>query len=281
MYKAYYGFKQHPFGKDIPCDDLFMYRDFKEFQQRIEFLKIHGGVGVLWGEPGTGKSVGLRWLRSSLNRNRYRFYYLPEPPMTLSDFYRRLALIMNIDPAYRRVDVYQQLKDHIMELSGEKGITPIIALDETQMYHYLILQHVRFLLNFDIDSRNYAILLLCGQPKLGKRLKRKEYEPLAQRVTVRHRFSGLDRAEVDRYLHHRLAIAGVKHQLFEDEAVQYIYQVTKGNLRKTDTLAVQSLLLAAGLKKKSIDQPVVEKAVEENFWAWAVGPGAMRKFPLD
>lgn len=272
MYKEYFGFTCYPFGKDIPGDQLFIYQDFKEYQQRIEFLKKHGGIGVFWGEPGCGKSVGLRWLRDSLNQNRYRFYYLPEPPQTLSEFYRGLAVAMDLEPAHRRVDVYHQIRDHVLEMAVQKRVIPIITLDETQMYHYTTLEFVRFILSFEVDSRNHAILVLCGQLNLGKRLRQKAYEPLAQRITVQHRFRGLDREEVERYLRHRLDIAGVKHQLFEPDSVQYIYQVTKGNLRKIDTLAVQSLLQAAGLKRESISRDIIEKAVKENFWAWSLQP---------
>ena len=267
MHKEYFGFTHYPFGKDISSGQFLYYRGFKEYRERMEFLKKHGGIGVIWGPSGSGKSAGLRSLRDSLNKNRYRFYYMAEPPLSLAEFYRGIAQAMDLQPAYRRMDIYHQIRDHILELSTDKKITPIIALDECQMYPHTVLESVRLFLNFEIDSRDRAILILCGQPEFKKRLRYAVYESLTQRITVQYQFNGLKSEEVDKYLQHRLDIAGVKHQLFEPGAVQFIYQVTKGMLRKIDTLAVKSLVLAAGLKKESIDKIIVETVLQENFWA--------------
>lgn len=267
MYKEYFGFTQYPFGKDISTDQLLHYRGFMEYNKRMEFLQKHGGIGVIWGLTGSGKTAGLRYLRDSLNKNRYKFYYMAEPPLSVAEFYRGIAQTMDIEPACRRMDTYQKIRDHILSLSVEKKITPIIALDECQMYPHTVLEGVRLFLNFEIDSKDHAILILCGQPELKKRLQYYVYEPLTQRITVHYQFDGLTPEEVEKYLEHRLSIAGVKHQLFEPHAIQFIYQVTKGILRKIDTLAVKSLVLAAGLNKQSIDKAIVETVMQETLWA--------------
>lgn len=267
MYKEYFGFTYYPFGKDIQSDQFLYHRGFLEYQKRMEFLLTYGGIGVIWGTAGSGKTAGLRSFRDSLNKSRYQFYYLPEPPLSLTEFYRSAASAMDIEPACRKIDAYHQIRDRILELSQEKKITPVIALDECQMYPHTVLESVRLFLNFEIDSRNHAILILCGQPEFKKRLHYAVYESLIQRVTIQYEFCGLSPEEVENYLRHRLDIAGVKQQLFEPAAVQFIYQVTKGILRKIDTLALKSLVLAGGLKKKSIDQSIVETALKETFWA--------------
>jgi len=267
MYRKYFGLQRYPFGKEIAGEELYRSRDFTAYQEKMDFLQKHGGIGVVWGSPGSGKSVGLRWLRDSLNRNRFRFYYLPDPPLSLSEFYRSLATAMALRPAGRRAAIFRQVQEHILELSGGKKIKPIIALDESQMLPHTVLEAVRLLLNFDIDSRDHAILLLCGQPELRKRLHFAVYEPLIQRVTVHYQFAGLQPEEVEQYLRHRLAVAGVQDQIFEPAAVQFIAQVSKGILRKIDTLAVRSLAGAAAAKQKSVAQGNVERAMEETLWA--------------
>lgn len=267
MYKEYFGFTHYPFGKDISSEQFLHYMGFLEYEKRMEFLLTHGGIGVIWGPAGSGKTAGLRSLRDSLNKNRYHFYYLPEPPLSMAEFYRAVASSMDIEPRYRRIDIYYQIRDHILLLSNEKKITPIIVLDECHMYPHTVLESVRLFLNFEVDFRNHAILILCGQPEIRKRLQYAVYESLAQRITIQYEFCGLDPSEVETYLVHRLDIAGVKQQLFEPSAIQFIYQVTKGILRKIDTLALKSLVLAGGLKKKSVDQSTVETVLKETFWA--------------
>ncbi len=150
-------------------------------------------------------------------------------------------------------------------MSGEKRITPIIAIDESHLLPHPVLEAVRLLLNFEIDSRDHAILLLCGQTELRRRLRLAVYEPLVQRVTAHYQFAGLQADEVDPYLRHRLALAGVQDQLFEPGAVQFIAQVGKGIPRQIDALAIRALAAAAVAKRKAVAQEHVERAVADTL----------------
>jgi type II secretory pathway predicted ATPase ExeA len=267
MYKEYFGFKNQPFCKDISTEDLFHYEGFGRYESSMDLLKKHGGIGVLWGGAGSGKSAALRWLDSQLNENLYRFCYLPYPPNSTTELYRSIAVALDLQPAYRRMDIYRQIQEHIAQMVQDRKITPVIALDECQMYSHQVLEAVRLFLNFEFDSRDYVILLLCGQTEFRKRLRYAVYEPLVQRVTTQHQFTGLTAGEIKPYLTHRLAVAGVAHPLFEPAAAEFIYQVTKGVFRKIDLLCVQSLQRAAEEKMKTVDQPTVEQALKQNFWA--------------
>ncbi len=110
MHKEYFGFTRYPFGKEIAGADLFRSRDFIGCQEKMEFLQRHGGLGVIWGAPGSGKSAGLRSFREALNHNRFRFYYLPDPPLSLNEFYRTVAAAMALRPAGRRAAIFRQLQ---------------------------------------------------------------------------------------------------------------------------------------------------------------------------
>lgn len=266
MYKEYYGLTHYPFSKEIDSCDLFIYKGWKEYQARMELLKRYRGFGLIYGPPGSGKSVGLRWLRDNLNKNLFRFFYLTDPPGSVSSFYRQLALAMDLQPAYHRIDLYYQLQNYLTELVSQKRITPIIALDECQMYPYTVLESLRMLLNFDIDSRHYVIVLLAGQPELKRRLKLAVYEPITQRIVVHYAFSGIGEDELENYLRHRLNLAGRNDTLFTAEATQAIYQIAKGILRKIDILADKALWQAASKKLKTVDRESVITATEEVLW---------------
>jgi len=265
MYKEYFGFNRYPFSKEIAGPDLFRSKDFIGWQEKMELLQKHGGLGVVWGVPGSGKSACLRWLRESLNHNRFRFYYLPDPPLSQNEFYRTVATAMALCPAGRRTANFRLLQEHIIDLARDKRITPIIVIDESQLLPQAVLEAVRLLLNFDIDSRDHAILLLCGQTELRRRLRLAVYEPLVQRIVAHYQFAGLQADEVEPYLRHRLALAGVQDQLFEPGAVQFITQVGKGVPRQIDVLAVRALSAAAVAKRKSVAQEHVQQAVAETL----------------
>lgn len=266
MHKEFFGFSAYPFTKEIDTSDFFMYRNFIELRKRMEFLQKHLGVAVLFGPSGCGKSAALRWFSDSVNKNRYRFFYLNHPPNSLSEFYRQIVAAMHLQPSFHKMDNLNSIHAFINELAAQKKIIPVIALDECQMYHHTIIDSIRLFLNFDIDSRHRIILIMAAQPEFRNRLKYAVYEPLTQRITVQINCTGLESDEVEPYLLHRLAVAGVKHQLFEQDAVNFIFQTTKGVLRKIDALASQSLFVAAAQKKNSVGQAVIESVIAENLW---------------
>ena len=66
-----------------------------------------------------------------------------------------------------------------------------------------------------MDSDNRLCLLLVGLTGLRRRLAMAVHESLAQRLVARHHLRGLDRAELDDYLAHRLRLAGCELPLFK------------------------------------------------------------------
>ena len=72
MFTQYFGMKFNPFSKEIPSDNLYESNDFKELESRLKYLQKTRGIGLVIGEPGTGKSTALRKYVSSLNRSLYK-----------------------------------------------------------------------------------------------------------------------------------------------------------------------------------------------------------------
>ena len=77
---------------------------------------------------------------------------------------------------------------------------PILVIDEAQHLRNDVLEDLRLLCNFAMDSENRLCLLLVGLTELRRRLAMAVHESLSQRLIVRHHLNGLDRAELDHYL---------------------------------------------------------------------------------
>ena len=71
---------------------------------------------------------------------------------------------------------------------------------------------------------------------------------LASRVVARAHLEALTQDEMAAYLTHHLEIAGVKQNLFTEQAVTAIHQGSGGLLRRANNLARGSLIAAAAEK---------------------------------
>ena len=140
---------------------------------------------------------------------------------------------------------------------------PILVIDEAQHLRNDVLEDLRLLCNFAMDSENRLCLLLVGLTELRRRLAMAVHESLSQRLIVRHHLNGLDRNELDHYLSHRLRLAGCELPLFEPCAVEALFQSTRGLPRLINRTAHYALTAAALGNARTITAEHLEHAVAE------------------
>lgn len=138
--------------------------------KRLEYLKNVRGIGLFTGLPGTGKTACCRAFVSSLNPSLYKMIYLPMTTISASEFYRDLAKGLGLEPCYRKIDNFRNIQERIRNLYREQKTTLVVLVDEAQYLSRAILSDLKLLMNFEMDSRNYAVLVLCGQPMLNNTL---------------------------------------------------------------------------------------------------------------
>ena len=114
---------------------------------------------------------------------------------------------------------------------------PVLIVDEAQHLRNEVLEDLRLLTNYEMDSQNRLCLLLVGLTELRRRLTMAVHESLAQRIVVRYHLRGLEREELSHYLTHRLRLAGCERPLIEPPAIEALFQATQGMPRKLNRLA--------------------------------------------
>lgn len=262
MFKTYYGMKTNPFVKDIEVKHSFKTNDFVQTHNRLDYLKQVKGFALITGEPGSGKSFALRSFTSSLNKNLYKTIYIPISTLTVNDFYRALASGLGQYPKNRKVDLFAQLQQSIISYS-EKNITPFIIIDEAQFISNSILNDLRIIFNFKMDSQNLAILILSGQPPLITQLNRQPHEALKQRIVLNYSFKGMSKSETKDYILDRFKLAGLLEPLFTEDAIELIHSSSNGLIRKVNSIINMTLLSAAKEKIQTIDSEFIFKAHNE------------------
>lgn len=262
-YQAFYGLTMNPFNKSIAVEHLYESSDYKQFSSRMEYFKNAKGFGLLYGEPGSGKTTCLRAFTAKLNPQLFRVVYLPLATVTVIDFYRHLAVGLGLEPRFRKVDVFHQVQEAIANAHLQKKMTTFVIIDEAQFVQNAILNDLRLLFNFQMDSQNYAMVLLAAQPSFLNQLALQINEPLRQRITIQYAFKGLSREETGHYLSSLLKVAGVSEPLFTPDGVEAISAFSNGLPRKVNHLAEKALLLGFQKKARAIDAEIVQIAQED------------------
>lgn len=263
MYRKYYGLTRHPFEKDLKPDELFVSAAAKELEARLNYLLQLRGIGLITGEVGSGKTSICRKVATELSTGLYRVFYIPLTTSNVTDTYKSIAWEMGVTTERSLAALYRAIRLEVNRLCLELKVRPILIIDEAQYLRNDVLENLRLLTNYEMDSQNRLCMIFVGQAELRRRLSLSVHEPLAQRLVVRYHLAGLAPEELPAYLQHRLELAGTQMELFEQPALEAIFQATNGLPRKVNLLAHLSLNVAALQKAEAVSAEHIRTAVGE------------------
>ena len=259
----FFGLKFNPFRKDVPIEQLFNSETNIELRSRLEYLQATKGIGLVVGEPGTGKTTALRAYLKQLNPASYQTCYFALSTLNVREFLSGLAIELGESPAHQRVKTIRLIKDAITNMHGERKVTPVIVLDEMHLASSAIFEELRLILNFDMDSHNPYILILVAQPPIRAKLNLNVHLPLRQRISIKCTLKGLEEKELGDYLSSRLELAGAHRDLFQEQSIPAIYAVSGGLPRVVNTLATNCLIYACQRGEQYVDEECVYQAANE------------------
>jgi len=263
MWQRFFGMKRLPFDNELPAEELFRSHAMQEAAARLDYLLSVRGMGLLTGEVGTGKTTVVRQVLARQNPSLVKSVYVANTTGTPYDLYKTIAWEFGQEPMRNRSGLYRQIREEVRRLVVDKRLQPVLVVDEAHLLRADVLEELRLLTNYEMDSRNHLTLLLVAQPELERRLSLSVYEALRQRMIVRWRLGSLGREELPEYLKHHLALAGVTHPLFNETAVESLAQACKGVLRRINMVCRHALASAALRKSQQVEAEDVEVAVME------------------
>ena len=220
MYKEHYGLTRHPFEKDLAPEELFCSQAATELEARITYLLKLRGIGLITGEVGSGKTSICRKVSSSLHAGLYKVFYVSLTTGNVTDTYKTIAWEMGLSTERSMAALFRSIQQEVNRLCIESKIRPVLIVDEAQYLRNEVLENLRLLTNYEMDSQNRLCMLFVGQAELRRRLSMTVHEPLAQRLVVRYHISGLTKEELPRYLQHRLELSGTKMNLFDPASIE-------------------------------------------------------------
>ncbi len=257
-----FGLEFNPFLKNSK-EILVETAQYREALFRLSCLAETRGFGLLTGGPGRGKTTAVRNWAAGLNPSLYKVVYSCLSTLTVSDFYRSLVEALGALPSFRKPDNFRSIQEEVNRLCLEKKKTPVIILDEANYVGGAILNDLKLLFNFEMDSRDRAVVLLCGLGQLNNTLRLSVHEPLRQRLVMNFHMEGMTKDEGRAFIQAKLKGAGCSHDVFEEAAVEAILNASAGTPRVINRLCGRSLLCADAAKRDLVDADAAMQAIND------------------
>jgi len=262
MYNGYFGLKEKPFTIAPNPRYLFMSERHKEALAHMLYgMKGEGGVMVLTGEVGTGKTTICRSMLEQVPENT-SIAYIINPKLTSLELLASICDELHISyPTPHSIKDLTDLLNANLLNSHAKGLHTVVIIDEAQNLDTTVLEQLRLLTNLETNDKKLLQIMLLGQPELAEMLQRKELRQLAQRITARYHLTPLDKHEVSAYLNHRLSVAGCENQkLFSPALVRQLFAYTNGVPRLINLIADRALLGAYASECKHVTKKILKQA---------------------
>ncbi len=265
MYKAYFGFKDDPFS--IAPDPQFLYmseRHREALAHLIYGVKTAGGFVLLTGEVGTGKTTICRCLLEQIPANSEIAFVL-NPKLTAIELLATICDELGIDyPAGTGSSktLIDAINTFLLD-AHSKGCKTVLIIDEAQNLRADVLEQIRLLTNLETNKLKLLQVIMLGQPELKQMLESQELRQLAQRITARYHLEPLSKGDIQAYISHRLAVAGVERPLFSSDVISSLYSLSGGVPRLINILCDRALLGAYVKEQSTVNKALLREAANE------------------
>ena len=263
-YRAFFALKKEPFAANITPDEIMQTPEVMGVAERFDYALGLGGLALVTGEVGSGKSTALRWAKSRLHPSEYHPLWITASAGSILELYRQLCSQLEIDTASSsRAVLTRTIKRQVREISTAQKKKLVLIIDEASLLRLDVFAELHAITQFDGDSKPLLPIILAGQNNLADLLIYRTSLPLASRVVARTHLMGVSKKDMEAYILHHLKVAGVKQNLFADAAITAIQQGSGGLFRRANHLARGALIAAAKEKSQVVEAEHVRIASTE------------------
>ena len=258
MIQTYFGLTELPFAvkHDTPL--------LAHQQRHFDILKVHsrqGGLCLVTGEPGTGKSV----LKNAIIHHNPKEWIVPVINRSLHTWHNILRLFC------RAFELDANGNDHKCEerlihrarTLNHKGKLIVAIIDDAHLVPIEALRKLRLLLEDFPKNHN---LILLGHPCLHTTMHLGVNNDLLTRITFSANLEALAPDTVAAFINDQLDRAGLPHTTFTDAAVNLVNRTTGGVLRCVKNLCLGAMIEAVRDQTKIIDIKHVNAVLIQPHW---------------
>lgn len=264
VYNDFYGFQESPFNLTPDPRFLFFSDKHREAFHHVLFgIRERKGFIQLTGEVGAGKTTVCRALLAELGEG-YRTALILNPMVSGTQLVRSILTELGLEPPRSDRTAYLDVLNRFLLAQAEAGGDVVLLIDEAQDLTEELLEQVRLLSNLETDRRKLIQIVLIGQPELRDKLNARSLRQLRQRITVRYHLKPLDLDETERYIRHRLLVAGADGRpTFSRGAVRAVHRYARGVPRLVNAVCDKTLLYGYVNASYELKRRAVRQAIRE------------------
>jgi len=264
------GLTKEPFSTSPDPDFFYLSRDHeKALTNSLIEIRLKRGLSVILGDVGTGKTTLSRKLIQELKKRQDIIFHVIFDPSFEDEYSFLDCLVKNFIGNINNSNhsKISHLKEYLENFLFQKGVdenkTIVLIIDEAQKLNSTSLEVLRVLLNYETNQFKLLQLLLLGQMEFFSTIV--NIPNFFDRISFRYTLNPLDYKETKEMIEFRLEKAGYRGKipLFEDEAIEEIFQVTRGYPRKIIMLCYNALKKLILDNKPSVDKEIIKEIISE------------------
>ena len=257
MIRSHFGLERNPFdGEEITL--------LPHQQAVFNTIQVHsrqGGLCVIMGDPGTGKSV----IKNAIVNQDKKKVITPTVSRTLHTYPSILKLLctaMNLESGGRAEKNEKLLIEAAFKINV-KGRLLVPVIDDAHLMEIECLRRLRLL--FEDFPKNHNLVLIAQIP-LMHNLKLSVNEDIRSRITYSVNLNRLNPDDIKTCIFEQLDRIRLGHNTFSDDALDLIVRSSEGVLRKVRNLCVSALLETVRDQKRIVGLEQVNKVLMQPHW---------------
>lgn len=258
MIRSYFGLKKTPFDKA----ELTLTEQQHTVFDSINVHSKQGGLCVIAGEPGTGKTAIMGALQ---NLSKNKSIEVPTMSRTMHSYSNIIKLLLEafkLDNKHSVKDCESDILKEAFKRNGENK-TLITIIDDAHLLEMDVLRKLRLL--FDAFPRNHNLVLI-GQMELLHRIALGANADIKSRITYSAKLLKINPVQMEKTILNEMDKCGLAHSTFEEGAFELILRNADGLLRQGKNLVLASLVQAVIEARKTVTTSIVNSILTQPHW---------------
>ena len=263
MYLSYYQLERKPFQITADPNFLWLGDKHKEALAVLRYgLMDNKGFLLLTGDVGTGKTTLINALVNTLG-DEVIVATLLDPGIETNDFFSYIGKAFTLTQNFSSKGEFVRSFSDFLNQTHDAGKKVLLIIDESQRLSQELLEEIRLLSNIEKHATKLINIFFVGQIEFNSIILEPKNSALRQRISVNYNLKPLSAKETEKYVHHRLKVAGAAKPLFNAAAIREIYRFSNGYPRLINIICDRALVTGFLGESKKIGPKIVQECARE------------------